>query len=538
MIRNLPSIVKHWALLLAFAVAFAVAHTQAPLYFSNQNQYLLHGAAEAGVGLLDEDWLANTQDPTPVFSALVAATYRWLGEDFLHVEYFLLLLVYFCSLAVLPEALFDTALTGLARLGYWTLLVVVHAAILRVWSVRLFGVDYPWYFQSGLAGQYILGPSLQPSAFGALLVTGVVAFAKGRPWLATTCACVAAIMHPTYLLTAGLLMLAAIVHLARAGRWRTGLAVGIAALAAVLPVVIYSLAAFGPTTPEQFAEAQRILAEIRIPHHANVHQWLDGIAVGQLVWIVIAVVLARRSSLAWLMGLPALGGLVLTLIQEATGSQTLALLFPWRVSATLVPLATAVILACCARAAIPVLDGPWQREAAIALGGLLLAAVLGGVEVMWSGLGYLGDDGELPVVEFVRTHHHSGDVYLLPVRIPAVGTAPRGSVSTSFRQPQRLEKDAKLIPVDLQRFRLLAETPIYIDFKSVPYKDVEVLEWYRRLRLADGWYERNSWADPAVRQAVTLEGITHIVTTASRSIDDSAGQLVYADKRYRIYRLK
>jgi hypothetical protein len=238
------------------------------------------------------------------------------------------------------------------------------------------------------------------------------------------------------------------------------------------------------------------------------------------------------------MGLPALGGLLLTLIQVATGSQTLALLFPWRVSATLVPLATAMLLAWCARAAIPVLEGPWHREAAIALGGLLVAAVLGGVEVMWSGLGYLGDEGELPVVEFVRTHHHPGDVYLLPVRIPAVGTAPRGSVSTSFRQPQRLEKDAKLIPVDLQRFRLLAQTPIYVDFKSVPYKDVEVLEWYRRLRLADGWYERKAWSDPAVRRALAHEGITHIITTPSRPVDESAGQLIYADQRYYIYRLK
>ena len=43
------------------------------------------------------------------------------------------------------------------------------AGALRLISVRVLGIDYPWYFQSGLAGQYALGPGLQPSAFGVLL---------------------------------------------------------------------------------------------------------------------------------------------------------------------------------------------------------------------------------------------------------------------------------------------------------------------------------------------------------------------------------
>ena len=36
--------------LLAGAVVFALAHTQAPLYWSNQNQYFLHGLAQGGLG--------------------------------------------------------------------------------------------------------------------------------------------------------------------------------------------------------------------------------------------------------------------------------------------------------------------------------------------------------------------------------------------------------------------------------------------------------------------------------------------------------
>src|SRR5207245_8743302 len=92
-------------LLFLLAAAFAVAHTQAPLYYSNQNQYFLHGLAEGGWGYLDRDWLANTADPTPVFSTMVAWTYRHVGEWPFQAVYFVMLMLYFVSLTRIVEAL-------------------------------------------------------------------------------------------------------------------------------------------------------------------------------------------------------------------------------------------------------------------------------------------------------------------------------------------------------------------------------------------------------------------------------------------------
>ena len=83
---------------LAAGVLFAVAHTQSPLYYSNQNQYFLHGLAAAGYGHLSDDWLANTADPTPVFSAFVTASYRSLGEWPFQAVFFLALVGYFLAL--------------------------------------------------------------------------------------------------------------------------------------------------------------------------------------------------------------------------------------------------------------------------------------------------------------------------------------------------------------------------------------------------------------------------------------------------------
>src|SRR5438876_705475 len=118
-------------LFLACTALFALAYTQAPLYYSNQTQYFLHGLAAAGVGDLDHDWLANTADPTPVFSALVEWTYRLLPEEVFYLFYVLLQGLYFWSLLGLFEALANGRLTRTSRLLFAALLVAAHAALPR-----------------------------------------------------------------------------------------------------------------------------------------------------------------------------------------------------------------------------------------------------------------------------------------------------------------------------------------------------------------------------------------------------------------------
>jgi hypothetical protein len=65
---------------LFWAIVFAAAYGLAPLYYSNQNQYFLHGLKAAGRGDLAADWLANTHDPTPLFSTAVTWIYTHVGE--------------------------------------------------------------------------------------------------------------------------------------------------------------------------------------------------------------------------------------------------------------------------------------------------------------------------------------------------------------------------------------------------------------------------------------------------------------------------
>jgi hypothetical protein len=513
------------------AVAFAAAYTQSPLYYSNQNQYFLHGLAAGGLGHLGRDWLAQTRDPTPLFSALVAAGYRHLGEWSFQVAYFLILAGYFLGARWLVMALPGLPDTRAFRLAFAALFTAAHAAVPRVLSVKLTGVDYPWYLQAGVANQYLLGPGLQPSAFGTLLLAALAAFARGRPVPAGALAASACLFHSTYLLPAGLLVAGFMVELVRRGQRRSALVTGCVALAVVSPVIAYTLREFAPSSVATFAEARRILVEVRIPHHTVISRWFAPVDGLQLLWATAGLLLLRRSVLSAALVTAAGLGLALSLLQYATGNDTLALLFPWRISALLVPVATAVVVA----RAVAFLPSSRLVEGIAAI--VVLALAAGGVWVMAAGVGYATNDAEADLHAFVRSHAGPDDAYLLPVGVPAVGSG-RGSASTTFLPPPRPKPGSNLIPVDWQRFRLRTGVPIYVDFKSVPYADAEVIEWLRRVRQCEAWYA-GDWNAPGRREELRREGITHVVTPAGRPIvADYLEEVPTVSPAYLVYRVK
>jgi hypothetical protein len=521
---------RHTLEAILLALAFAVAHTQSPLYYSNQNQYLLHGAALAHHGHLAHDWLANTCDPTPVFSVLVAAAYRvhpWL----LQPAFFLLLMGYFLAARWLVAAVPNFPGTRAARIAFAALFTAAHAGILRWASVQLTGTDYPWYLQAGLAAQYLLGPGIQPSSFGVLLLAAVAAFAHGRPLLACGLAALTCWFHSTYLLPAALVVFGILVELARLHDLRRMLLGSAAALVIVAPVVAYNALAFAAgSDPSLRSEAQRILAEVRIPHHSVPSRWFDLIAGLQLAWIAFGLFLVRREPFGRALAIAALGSVALTVVQLATGSHALALAFPWRISVLLVPIATAIIAA---KLLVWKPPGKWGERFAFAG---LMALAAGGVAVTAYGLGYRTVD-ERDLYDHVRATAKPTDVYLLPVQLPKVGSG-RGAVSNTFAPPPRANPDTNQIPVDLQRFRLATGACIYVDFKSVPYAPAEVAEWLRRMQFAGELTAGRKWDAPDTLAELNREGITHVIRPRSNPLAADYLQQEYADDAYIVYRVK
>jgi hypothetical protein len=524
--------VRVTALSLLGSAAFAAVYGQAPLYYSNQNQYFLHGLAAAGLGLLHEDWLANTVDPTPVFTGLVWITARFLHPWLFHVYHALLQGVYVAALL----SLFFTMAGDRGRTRwpvFAALLLLVHSAVARGASYRLLGLDYPWYLQTGVAAQYLLGPMLQPSAFGVLLLAAVALFVRRRYNLAALALAAAVTVHFTYFLPAALLGMGFLTADVGEDGKRRAHAVGLACLL-LLPVTIYVLLAFSETTPKVAGLAQSILVNDRLPHHARPDRWFDAIAGLQVGWIVLGIVLTWRTRLFRVLLVPFVFGLVLTLMQAAVENDALALLFPWRVSAVLVPLATTVILTRLVTLSRLPLDGhaAWAASALVALG-----LVVGGLWISLGRQAFLSSEEELPMMTFVRDTCRSGDVYFLPVQVPDLGRK-KGALSNDFKPLPDRKADPREITPDLLRFRLFTGAPIYVDFKSIPYKDVEVIEWRERLRWAEEVQKRLQSGDAAALAELRARGLTHLVVPAARAVNDPAARLLYADDYYRVYHLE
>jgi hypothetical protein len=525
---------------LLWSVVFALVYTQAPLYYSNQNQYFLHGLADGGLGLLHEDWLANTLDPTPLFTLLVSTTYRFGHETLFYAWYGLLFGVYYFALSGVFRLLLGEQATPLLRSGFALLFLGIHAALLRLASGQWLGIDYPWYFQAGLAGQYLLGPTFQPSVFGVLLLLSVYLFLADKPWQAVCWACAGATIHTTYLFSAACLTLAYIILVWREGRQRDAGLLGGLSLLLVLPIVLYNWFTFGPSSPSTFGEAQHILARFRIPHHCVVSDWFDWVAGLQVGWIVLAIWLVRRQPLAVVMLGSFVPGLALTLVQLATGSDTLSLLFPWRVSVFLVPLATTVVLAAGLKAVAGRLNAlPASRQQAlnaIALAGVG-ALALGGVWIGVQDLAYPTSDDERGVLEFVQANQSSGDVYLIPFDLPRPRVR-KGAFMNDFVPPTPPGNSNRLIRIELQRFRLHTGAPIFVDFKSIPYRDVEVLEWQRRVQTAQTIYRHlQAGQETAAIPLIQAEGITQLVIPSRTAISAEVFSEKFNDGAFAVYRI-
>jgi hypothetical protein len=527
-----------------FAVLFAFAHTQSPLYYSNQNQYFLSGLADGGVGNLSADWLANTADPVPAFSAFVAFCVRYLGTWPFHAMYFVALMGYFLALWWLVRKLPFAP----SENGQWVvavLLIVSHAGIVRFASERWLGADYPWFFHCGLASQYVLGPGLQPSVIGVLLVAAVAAYLNERPVLAAGMASGANLIHATYLLPAAMLIVGFLVGEVLRKRWRSAVVSAILALLLVLPTVVYDLRTFAPTDSKSFAESQRILVEIRIPHHAQPARWFDWVAGVQVIWMLLGLVAVRRTRLfvpfCVTYSLVAVG----TLAVIVTNHLTLSLLFPWRVTAVLVPVSTAV-LAAWVNSGLERLATKFTattkwveaspRFSFVRLGLFVVSlfSALSGIVVMVFHLGYREPEYENPVLEHVARTRQPGDLYLVPAKIPKPSAA-RGVYSNTFVRPPAANRPGIF---EIARFRLATGAPVFVDFKSIPYRDDEVLEWYRRVAATEKWYTHPDWDANGAFDEITREGITHVVAPTSVNLNCSRLELVFEGGAYRVYVLR
>jgi hypothetical protein len=482
-------------------ITFALAYGQFPLYEGNYNTYLLHGFAWAERGQLKYDWQAQTLDPFPVFSALVtipaALDWRW----FFYAGHALLLGAYlFATVQLAKGAHPEKRATS-------TVVLASILAIPQVWLGRdaisyVFDGDWGWYLQAGVAMQYLTGHMLQPSLFGVFCVVSLAAFANRWDRSALVFAATAVLVHFSYLITA--LGLTAGYSLAR---WRdrcdtrsalrySGLGLILCATAC-LPMLRF--VAMDEATAEA---AARILADVRVPHHAKPARWLTqpGIFGIQTPLLIGGAAIAWRTRLRWpylmVLGL----GVTLSVTQVVTGSRQLALLFPWRVSTVLVPVAFSLVIGALCYPHSVRFRSPYVIAASA------IAAFFA------AGYGYWHTQKEL------RAYDRD------PIR-------PMLQAAIAIATPRTLFA----VPTNMERFRLETGARTFIDFKVHPYRDVEVIEWYARLSLAQELDSEDSSQACSAAETLRLRyGVTHFVRPSDHRLVCGLLAIEYEDDDFLI----
>src|SRR5262249_16651134 len=232
-----------------------------------------------------------------------------------------------------------------------------------------------------------------------------------------------------------------------------------------------------PTTSDLADRASRILAREKIPFHAIPMDWMSTRDMIKVVTIAIAGYIFRHENrrLSFVIVFSLICGILLTLIFAVVNDERLLLLFPWRVSAVLAPIAVVLIIS----ALLNRLPHEWIQSRYTWYKAILFLSILAGlVEVMKI---YHKYPGFMPGY-WIESAFGNG-VYNMKIQ----DKLDRADVINWAKGQD--SRDLYLVPLNFEQFRIKSGRPIFVDWKSHPFKDIEVIEWRRRIEVAKKAFE-------------------------------------------------
>lgn len=478
------------AFAILFSILFAIALKQAPLFFSNQNLYLLKGVAQAAGLPLSNDWMANQTDHIPLFTWFVKNSYLISPISFYFYHYLLGAILVF-SLYKISKHHNDSS-TNVYSVAIFFFLIFLGS--------KLFGV------LDGVAGQYIYGNIFQPSVLGVLLVVSITCFQCGKYLCAMFCCLLAAYFHPTYILQAAFLIFTYQVILFKTKRLNYILFFGLLAFLAILPLLYSLYDTFGRLPPEMIKRSQEILIYERIPHHALANEFLPTkrFAISLALFTLAVIIYRRNRNVVLLLTIPGLLSAIFSLIAHFTNNFTMLLLFGQRSSVWLVPLASSLLIM---RLASQI---QWHSV-------LNLPKIL----VLFSPLLAMTVFAILGLSDLIREHQKNTNVELY--KVLASFDYSNGSL---------------MVPLDRENIRLNAKVPIFVDRKSHPFRANEVIEWNSRILLVKEFYDSRGEANTRqiLNKINAIEKIRYVITDSKDLIRNC--NPIYQNKETKIYQIE
>jgi len=428
-------------ILLSFLFALSIGQVA---FFEENHVHLLRSLANNSFFKLNEDWLTNEIDHVPFFtfvSTQIIKYFSLVGLNVLHI-----ILSVICSISIFYICKFNYSNYDFKKvIIYWFLLLVL------IFSEKSFAY--------GVAGQYVLNPVYQPSTYGVLLISSLALFIYRKENLSVIILILAASIHPTYIIHAFFLICGYLIYLLIHKEYKICFKISFISLVLISPIVFYLFSNIYISDFQLYAEGQTIMAEIRIPHHAQVYSWFSYKDLQILIVIFFALFLTYNIKRLFIpLSFVVLTTIILTIIQYYTSSNFLGLLFPWRSSVYIVPICSMIILS---RILILVDNKYLKSSPKFYSYSVYFAFIL---------IIFFSLNG---IFESYKSYKNHKQKY--PIS---------SSINVHKNDITRI-----LIPTNLEYIRLNTGLPIFVDWKTVPYKNDALIKWYERIKLANSFYD-------------------------------------------------
>lgn len=461
-----------------------------PLFTSNQNTKFLHGIAASGFGELQRDWMVNTVDPLPYFSKLIQWIFEFGNSEIIYVLQLLLLFIFVYFSLLLIYKIFNLNIKSLV---YATTLISL------LFSPVIFE---DLYF--GFSEQFLFTQYLQPSSFAVLYLPAIYYFYVKKYYLSAFLLGIPGLLHAAYTLVGAVLFLVCFSFLFFRERKITIIILaGIIFSVVMLPAVYSQISLLSATSKDLTQKAMYIISEYRIPHHTDVMSVFRFDSIIKMSIISLAIWKVKNGFVRWLL-IGTTIFLIITVVYGLINSNSIvAVSSPWRFSVIVVPLGMVFLIGYMSK----YLEKFRQKSIPIvAISILILLAI--------SGLNW--------------THNEFNSYQKNP-----------GMVALNFIKKNPNEFKNSLFMVESKadysdKFRLTTGLPIFINWKTHPYKDFEVIEWYEKLKQNDAFYAHDM-TKKEMMQFLQKNKITHVLSPLDFALE---GQIIFQNTAVKIIAIK
>ena len=467
-------------ILLSFLFALSIGQVA---FFEGNHVHLLRSLANIDYLMLSEDWLVNEIDHVPFFTFLTTYIIKYLSLAVLNILHIALSLI--CAISIFYICKINFSNYDFKRIIFF-------------WFLFLVLIFNEKSFAYGVAGQFVLNPVYQPSTFGVLIISSLAFFAYRKENLSVILVILSATIHPTYIIHAFFLICGYLIYSLIYKDYKSFFKISFLSLILITPIILYLILNIYISDFEIYLEGQSIMAEKRIPHHTMVRSWFSYKDLQTLFLISVSLLLTYSSKRIFIpLVFVVLSTVILTIIQYFTSSNFLGLLFPWRSSVYIVPICSMIILT----KIIILVDNKYLKSTSklyLCLNGLAFLLII-----------FFTING---IFESYKSHKNYKTNY---------------PISTLIKEYKN-DITRLLIPINLEHIRLNTGLPVFVDWKTTPYRNDALIKWYERIKLTNSFYDTIKVEDK-IRLFIKInnkELISHIL------VRDNGKNLIFKDCKY------